>query len=103
MFALLMAGCTSSVDTTPSANAGPVTCADNQQCGAPAQSCCASPMVEGGTYNRLNDPKWPATVSSFQLDAFQVTVGRLRAFVEAYPGAKPKPGAGAHPKLPCAS
>ncbi|MFS8071894.1 MAG: SUMF1/EgtB/PvdO family nonheme iron enzyme, partial [Byssovorax sp.] len=100
LFALFAAGCTASVETTPPLpDSGPAPCAGDQQCGTPAQSCCASPTVEGGTYNRLNDPKWPATVSSFRLDAFEVTVGRLRAFVEAYPDARPKPGAGAHPKL----
>lgn len=100
LLAVLVGGCTSSVDTTVPPEIVPTSCSKDRQCGAPAQSCCASPMIEGGTYNRLNDPKWPATVSSFQLDAFQVTVGRLRAFVEAYPGARPKAGAGADPKLP---
>src|SRR6185503_8188479 len=28
-----------------------------------------------------------------------ITVGRFRAFVEAYPGSKPKPGNGAHPLI----
>lgn len=99
LLALLAAGCASAVETTAPPDGGLAACAGDQQCGTPAQSCCVSPPVEGGTYNRLNDPKWPATVSSFRLDAFEVTVGRLRTFVEAYPGAKPKPGAGAHPKL----
>jgi len=56
--------------------------------------------VPGGTFNRLNDPAFPATVSSFDLGLFEVTVGRFRAFVEAYPGSKPKPGDGAHPLIP---
>ncbi len=77
----------------------PASCTTALPCGTPAQSCCASPVVEGGTFNRLNDPKWPATVSSFQLDAFEVTVGRLRTFVESYPGSKPKAGAGEHPSI----
>lgn len=56
--------------------------------------------MPGGTYNRLNDPAYPATVSSFYLDVFEVTVGRMRSFVEAYPGSMPQAGAGAHPKVP---
>jgi formylglycine-generating enzyme required for sulfatase activity len=33
------------------------------------------------------------------LDRFEITVGRFRAFVRAYPGSKPKPGAGEHPLI----
>jgi len=40
-----------------------------------------------------------ATVSDFKLDRFEVTLGRFRRFVEAYPGSKPKAGDGAHPKI----
>lgn len=64
------------------------------------QNCCAAGFVPGGTYNRLNDPAYPATVSDFYLDLFEVTVGRMRSFVEAYPGSIPKAGAGAHPNVP---
>lgn len=64
------------------------------------QSCCATAFVPGGTYNRLNDPAYPATVSDFYLDIFEVTVGRMRSFVEAYPESIPQPGAGAHLKVP---
>jgi formylglycine-generating enzyme required for sulfatase activity len=57
--------------------------------------------VPGGTYNRSNDPRFPATVSAFRLDRFEVTVGRFRKFVEAYDqwlsAGNPKPGAGANP------
>jgi formylglycine-generating enzyme required for sulfatase activity len=63
------------------------------------ESCCASTVVPGGTYNRSNDANYPATVSDFRLDRFEVTVGRFRAFVEAYPGSKPAAGAGAHPLI----
>ncbi|MGK3992041.1 formylglycine-generating enzyme family protein [Sorangium sp. So ce1024] len=70
-------------------------------CGpAGGESCCATAQaVPGGTFNRSNDPKYPATVSSFLLDRFEVTVGRFRKFVEAYPGSKPGAGAGAHPSI----
>lgn len=74
-------------------------CADKDlQCAG--HSCCAASFIPGGSYNRLNDPAYPATVSSFWLDMFEVTVGRMRAFVEAYPSSKPALGAGAHPKFP---
>ncbi|MEO6419403.1 MAG: SUMF1/EgtB/PvdO family nonheme iron enzyme [Polyangiaceae bacterium] len=52
-----------------------------------ASDCCDSPLVPGGTYNRLNDPIYPATVSPFRLDRFEVTVGRFRRYVDALPSA----------------
>lgn len=63
------------------------------------ENCCTSPMVTGGTYNRGNDTNYPATVSDFRLDRFEITVGRFRKFVEAYPGSKPAENAGAHPLI----
>ncbi|CAN98952.1 putative secreted protein [Sorangium cellulosum So ce56] len=66
--------------------------------------CCASLPVPGGTFNRLNDPRYPASVSSFHLDKYMVTVGRFRRYLEETGGptqASPPPaGAGAHPKIP---
>jgi len=57
--------------------------------------------VPGGTFDRGGtSPPSPATLSPFSLDRFEVTVGRFRAFVAAYPGSKPAPGAGAHPLIP---
>ena len=41
----------------------------------------------------------PAAVSSLRLDRYEITVGRFRAFVEAYPESRPAPGAGAHPLI----
>lgn len=110
-FALLVSACGSSVETsTPSTSiptaslpyepANAPSCVGDLQCGSPAQSCCASPVVEGGTFNRFNNPKWPATVSPFRLDTFEVTVARFRAFVDVYPSSRPKKGDAAHPKLP---
>lgn len=67
------------------------------------ESCCAASEVPGGTFNRLNNPSFPATVSTFKLDTFEVTVGRFRAFVNAGKGTKKSPpaeGSGAHPKIP---
>jgi formylglycine-generating enzyme required for sulfatase activity len=70
--------------------------------------CCKSLLVPGGTYNRSYDgvdyldPSYPATVSDFYLDKYEVTVGRLRAFVNAGMGTQacpPGKGTGAHPKV----
>ena len=67
------------------------------------ESCCASSAVPGGTYDRFADAAFPATISGFRLDRYEITVGRLRAFFEAKAGdlraAPPTPGAGAHPKI----
>ncbi len=66
--------------------------------------CCQAVAVPGGTFNRFNDPTYPATVSPYLLDAYEVTAGRFRAYVEAtngnLRGAAPKVGDGAHPKVP---
>lgn len=78
--------------------------AGTASCGlAGAESCCASLPVPAGAYNRFADPAYPATVSAFRLDRYEITVGRLRAFFEAkggnLRGAPPAPGAGAHPRV----
>ncbi|MGK3964112.1 formylglycine-generating enzyme family protein [Sorangium sp. So ce118] len=83
---------------------GPPSCAElAATCGANAdEDCCAAGLVEGGTFHRDNhndDEAYAATVSSFHLDRFEITVGRFRKFVEAYPGSKPAVGDGAHPKI----
>jgi sulfatase modifying factor 1 len=70
-------------------------------CGG-TRDCCESPTVPGDTFNRSNDASYPATVSTFRLDAFEVTVGRFRAFVNAGKGTQESPpgdGEGAHPHL----
>jgi formylglycine-generating enzyme required for sulfatase activity len=54
-------------------------------------------VVAGGTYNRSNDANYPATVSDFRLDTYEITVGRFRKYVAAYPGNKPVAGAGKNP------
>jgi sulfatase modifying factor 1 len=79
-------------------------------CGAGSESCCTSLEVAGGTYDRtyansgngatgLADP---ATVSSFRLDKYLVTVGRFRQFVTAWNGGAgytPPMGSGKHTHL----
>ena len=78
-------------------------------CGpASNESCCSSPSLPPGSYTSfdpgvIDDTLHDITVSAFQLDRFEVTVGRFRRFVEAYPGSRPQPSAGAHPKLGPAS
>jgi formylglycine-generating enzyme required for sulfatase activity len=74
------------------------------------ESCCTSLLVPGGTYDRtyINqgagpmDAGDPATVSSFRLDKYLVTVGRFRQFVNAVAGNQtgaPMPGSGKHTHL----
>jgi formylglycine-generating enzyme required for sulfatase activity len=74
---------------------------DDQQAGT--QDCCEVQAVPGGTYNRFNDPDFPAIVSPFTLDTFEVTAGRFRTWVEAADGnlqaQAPPAGGGAHPRI----
>jgi len=74
-------------------------------------SCCDSLDVPGGAFDRSYDAagdtssgntSFPATISSFRLDKYKVTVGRFRRFVNAGVGTQsspPVPGAGAHTTL----
>lgn len=72
-------------------------------------SCCEQKLVPGGTFMagevggaaQANEaPVHKGIVAPFFLDTFEITVGRARAFVAAYPASKPKAGAGAHPLIP---
>jgi formylglycine-generating enzyme len=76
----------------PGCALGPTTCGPNGN-----GDCCAANLVPGGTYNRSNDASYPATVSSFRLDNYEITVGRFRKFVAGYPGNLPVAGAGKNP------
>jgi sulfatase modifying factor 1 len=76
-------------------------------CGIAANDdCCASLPLPAGEFDRNFDATESggsgesASVSAFYLDKYEVTVGRYRAFVNAYPGSAPTTGAGAHPKIP---
>jgi formylglycine-generating enzyme required for sulfatase activity len=57
--------------------------------GGGTESCCSSPAVDGGVYDRTYDTFGvdaatdPAQVSSFRLDTYLVTVGRFRRFTVA--------------------
>jgi formylglycine-generating enzyme required for sulfatase activity len=79
-------------------------------CGSGSESCCTSLQVAGGTYYRTytnsgSGPTGladPATVSSFRLDKYLVTVGRFRQFVNAWNGGAgwlPPAGSGKHAYL----
>jgi formylglycine-generating enzyme required for sulfatase activity len=90
----------------PSCVGLPATCGANGN-----DSCCESPEVAGGSYYRSYDLAgdfnlgkmiYPAMVSSFRLDKYEVTVGRFRAFVNARMGTQsnpPLPNSGAHEKI----
>ncbi|MBI5531696.1 MAG: SUMF1/EgtB/PvdO family nonheme iron enzyme [Deltaproteobacteria bacterium] len=69
-------------------------------------SCCASSLVPGGTFKRsydavtFVDDTYPATVSTFVLDVYEVTVGRFRKFIDGHPAHLPAAGAGKNPNNP---
>jgi formylglycine-generating enzyme required for sulfatase activity len=59
--------------------------------------------VPAGEFDRLNDPNAGAAISYFHLDTYEVTVGRMRAFVQSGYGTQghpPAEGAGEHPGIP---
>jgi formylglycine-generating enzyme required for sulfatase activity len=84
------------------------------------ENCCTAINVPGGTFpqgrsedSAANDylasgdadelPEHPATVASFALDKYEVTVGRFRKYLYAYvsnTASAPASGAGAHPAIP---
>jgi formylglycine-generating enzyme len=103
----------------PSCAGQPALCgpSKDQDCGAacgPAhdQDCCDAPLVPGGNFFRSYEAKakpgalfsskaYPAKVTDFRLDRYEVTVGRFRRFVDAVlQGWKPPPGSGLHAHLP---
>jgi formylglycine-generating enzyme len=77
----------------PSCNGLAALCGSEQN-----DDCCASLPVAGGNFLRNNAANAPATVASFALDKYEVTVGRFRRFISAY-GGPPADGAGAHPLI----
>jgi sulfatase modifying factor 1 len=70
-------------------------------CGVNGNDVCArSLLVTGGTYYRGDTTNYPATISDFRLDKYEVTVGRFRKFVDAWVGGwRPSAGAGKHAHL----
>lgn len=98
----------------PSASGEPASCAPGgpgmNTCGPNGtESCCTSLPVGAGTFSRTYTNSGsgatgeadPATVSAFRLDKYEVTVGRLRQFVNylAAGGALPDAGSGKHSHL----
>ena len=89
--------------------AAPTSCVDaTVACGLGAGDCCASIEVPGGRFV-LGGSQWieqaPAQVSTFYLDQYEVTAGRMSQFIASYDawhrdGGNPTPGAGAHPRVP---
>lgn len=76
-------------------------------CGASSDAdCCNSSTVPGGSFLRgfdggkYADNSYPATVSSFRLDTYEITVGRFRKFVAAYKQNMIAPGAGKNANNP---
>jgi formylglycine-generating enzyme required for sulfatase activity len=95
-------------------------------CGSSSEDCCTSLEVPGGSFYRTYDLSYddaggldiataapdggptsltdPATISSFRLDKYLVTVGRFRQFVAAWnegSGWTPPEGSGKHSYLNC--
>ncbi len=79
-------------------------------CGASASDdCCAASLIPGllsppfyRSYDGGNfaDKSFPAELAAFRLDIYEVSVGRFKAFVAAYPGSIPGAGAGKNPNNP---
>jgi sulfatase modifying factor 1 len=101
-------------DVTGSDAATPPSCSPDgpgrTNCGALHESCCTSPLVMGGTFSRTYTSDGtaatgladPATITSFRLDKYDVTVGRFRQFVAAWndgAGYTPPSGSGKHAHL----
>lgn len=86
------------VDLPPSCAPGGAGMTD---CGlSGGDNCCASALIPGGAFLQDNDARYPATISSFRLDTYEITVGRFRQFVEAMRnGWSPQPGDGKHVHL----
>jgi formylglycine-generating enzyme required for sulfatase activity len=69
-------------------------------CGPDGTSdCCASQRIPGGSFQLDNGvgSSVVASVSDFRLDKYEISVGRFRRFVAAYPGNRPTQGSGKNP------
>jgi formylglycine-generating enzyme len=106
--------CDAGTCSSGSCSAAPPSCAVGgagvADCGASSESCCTSLAVAGGTYDRTYTNSGtgatgladPATISSFRMDKYLVTVGRFRQFVAAWNGGNgytPPAGSGKHAHL----
>jgi len=114
--AIAAAGADVSAAGEAGASSGPVMVygLDGQSCSGGlacpgGSSCCQRLEVPAGSFvmgtssdpTALADekPQHTANIAPFQLDEFEVTVGRFRRFFEAYDGTLPKVGAGAAPSV----
>lgn len=101
-------------------NSSPPSCSKMRGTECQGGDCCASLEVPGGTFklgrgseqcstcstgcpsdltcDAIELPEHNAVVATFKLDQYEVTVGRFRRFVEAFPRV-PAAGAGAHPLI----
>ena len=92
---------------SPNGGGTPPSCKDSKsamKCGpSNDQDCCLSKVVPAArptpylrSYDGVlnTDAGNPATVSEVRLDVYEVTVGRFRKFVDAYPASIPKVGSG---------
>lgn len=81
---------------SPSCEGGIRTCGEHGNL-----DCCAAPLLPAGEFDRGNDPRFPALLAEFRLDAYEVTVARFRRFVAAFAaGYRPAPGSGKNPNNP---
>ncbi len=81
------------------------------------ESCCTSIDGLGGSFlmgrstvsgtpdyypsaSSIELPEHTVTLTSFGLDKYEISVGRMRRFVTAYDGTPPPGGSGAHPAIP---
>jgi sulfatase modifying factor 1 len=97
-------------DAEPSDPFLPPSCREsNPQCGIATNraSCCESLPVTGGLFELQLDgtaTTVPVRVSSFRLDRFEVSVGRMREFIEHYDEwrdqGQPEQDLGEHPLIP---
>ena len=76
----------------------PRSCDTSMLCGKnQTHNCCRALEVTGGSFLRDDDPDFPATISTFMMDEFEVTNERLKRFVDVYDGSPsvvPTAGAG---------
>ena len=88
--------CAAVTGITPSCTGLAAVCGPNRD-----EDCCSAAMpIPGGTFFRSYDTasdamypstSYPATVSPFRLDRFEVTVGRFRQFIDAGMGTQANP------------
>lgn len=65
------------------------------------EGCCATRAVPAGSFTRrANGEIFPATLSAFALDRFEITVGRFREFLAVYAPDMIAAGAGRNPSNP---